>query len=158
LDTPCLVVDLDSVERNIKTLMDDARKLGVAVRPHLKTTKSPELARKLIEAGAVGGCVAKLAEAEVMFEGGVDDLLITTELAGEPKLGRLANLAARNPRLKVVLDSEFAATQINDRLKNPAHRLKVLVDLNVGQNRCGVEDKEAALELARCINRCGNLE
>src|SRR3954447_9564376 len=88
LDTPSLVVDLDVFERNVRTGME--RLSGVAVRPHQKTAKSPAVARRLLEAGARGICVAKLSEAEVMLAAGIDDVLITTELAGELKARRLA--------------------------------------------------------------------
>jgi len=70
----------------------------------LKTVKSPELARVLLAAGASDGCVAKVSEAEVMVQGGIEDLLITTEIVGKPKLARLVTLVQRNPRIKVVVD------------------------------------------------------
>jgi D-serine deaminase-like pyridoxal phosphate-dependent protein len=158
LDTPCLLVDLDVMERNISTMMQSAQSLGINVRPHLKTVKSPGLARQLIEQGAVGGCVAKLSEAEVMIEAGVDDLLITTEIVGEPKISRLVSLATRTAKLKIVLDSEIAAQQTNERMSHVGHPLQVLIDLNVGQNRCGVENAEAALSLAQTISTCKNLQ
>ncbi len=158
LDTPCLVVELDVVDKNIKTLMNKAKNLGLNVRPHLKTAKSPGLARKMIEEGAIGICVAKVSEAEIMMEAGVDDMLITTEIVGEPKLSRLLSLATRNPNLKVVIDSTYGAKQLGEKIKTSDHPLQVLVDLNVGQNRCGVETKEEALELANLIKTMPNLQ
>ena len=137
------------MEKNISGLLASAKNAGVSVRPHMKTTKSPGLARILIEAGAAGICVAKLSEAEVMIEAGVDDVLITTEIVGEPKCTRLASLAGRTPNLRIVIDSEEAAIQINEHMKKVSHPLLVLIDLNVGQNRCGVEDQDAALKLAQ---------
>lgn len=137
--------------------MDAAPKYKLNVRPHMKTAKSPGFARRLIEAGAVGVCVAKLSEAEVMLEAGVDDILITTEIVGEPKVSRLASLATRNPKLKIVIDSEKAAIHINEKMNKVAHQLLVLIDVNVGQNRCGVEDKEAALKLAETIKNLPHL-
>ncbi len=157
LDTPCVIVDLDVMDNNIKTLMDIAKKAGVNVRPHLKSAKSPGFARILIEAGAIGICVAKLSEAEVMVEAGIDDILITTEIVGEPKVSRLVSLATRIPKLKIVIDSEIAANQINDAMKKVDHPLQVLIDVNVGQNRCGVENKDAALSLANAIKNCRRL-
>ena len=77
LDTPSMIVDLDIMEENIRKLFSLLQPTGVNIRPHLKTTKSPILAEKLIAAGAKGGCVAKLSEAEVMCAEGVDDILIT---------------------------------------------------------------------------------
>jgi D-serine deaminase-like pyridoxal phosphate-dependent protein len=158
LDTPCLIVDLDVMEVNISRLLESARGSGVNVRPHMKTTKSPVFARRLIEAGATGICVAKLSEAEVMIEAGVDDILITTEIVGEPKVSRLASLATRNPRLRVVVDSETAALQLNEKMKKCPHSLQVLIDVNVGENLCGVENRDAALKLAETIKGLPHLE
>ena len=158
LDTPCLVVDLDLVDKNIKSIMQRVKKLGITIRPHLKTAKSPGFARKLIEEGAMGICVAKLSEAEIMMEAGVDDILITTEIVGEPKVRRLLSLATRNPKLRIVIDSEKGAEQIGERIKDLDHPLLVLVDINVGQDRCGVENKEEALAIAKTIQSIKNLK
>jgi D-serine deaminase-like pyridoxal phosphate-dependent protein len=84
LDTPVMLVDLDLMENNIASLMARFRERRVLVRPHLKTVKSPELARVLLAAGASDGCVANVSEAEVMVQGGIEDLLITTEIVGKP--------------------------------------------------------------------------
>src|SRR2546421_8854500 len=86
LDTPSMIVDLALMEANIARLMGRFRSKHVHVRPHLKTVKSPELAHILLAAGAVGGCVAKVSEAEVMAHAGIEDLLITSEIVGRPKL------------------------------------------------------------------------
>lgn len=113
LDTPSLVVDLDVFESNVRLAME--RLAGVRVRPHQKTAKSPVVARLLIEAGAQGICVAKLSEAEVMLAGGIDDVLITTELAGPIKARRLAELVDRFPyaRVTVVVDSVEGAAALD---------------------------------------------
>ena len=105
LDTPCLIVDLRLFEANVARCME--RLAGVDVRPHLKTAKSPAVARLLLDAGAVGICVAKLGEAEVMLDAGIDDVMITTELVGPAKLRRLVALRERWPEasLRVVVDS-----------------------------------------------------
>ena len=130
LDTPCLTVDLDVFESNLRLCMD--RLAGVRVRPNLKTAKSPEVARLLLDAGAVGICVAKLSEAEVMLAGGIDDVLITTELAGPIKARRLAQLISRWPdaRVSVVVDSWEGATAIDAALPRV---LETLIEVNVGQ-------------------------
>jgi D-serine deaminase-like pyridoxal phosphate-dependent protein len=121
----------------------------VSVRPHLKTAKSPAVARRLLEAGARGVCVAKLGEAEVMIGAGIDDVLITTELVGPIKAARLAELRRRHPyaRVRVVADSIDGARAIDAALATP---IEVLVDVNVGQDRCGVAPEDAA-ELADAI-------
>ncbi len=145
LDTPSVLIDLDLMEANIAKLMAHFKGSGVNVRPHLKTVKSPVLALKLIEAGAVGGCVAKLSEAEVMAQGGVNDLMITTEIVGQPKLKRLVELIKQYPdlKLRVVTDSLSGATTLNQALEANGLHLNVLLDLNVGQNRTGIGLDEA---------------
>jgi len=151
LDTPSLIVDLDVLESNVRSCL--GRLAGVNVRPHLKTAKSPEVARRLIGAGATGVCVAKLGEAEVMLAGGIDDLLITTEIAGAVKVSRLARLVSGWPvaRLRIVVDSWEGASAIDAALPRA---LETLIDVNVGQDRCGVAPGHA-LALA---NRIAGLE
>jgi len=129
------------------------RLADVRVRPHLKTAKSPVVARLLIDAGADGVCVAKLSEAEVMLSGGIDDVLITTEIAGAVKVRRLAGLVAEWPeaRLRIVVDSWEGAAAIDAALPRT---LETLIDINVGQDRCGVAPEDA-LALA---NRIAGLE
>jgi len=140
LDTPCVVVDLDVFEDNVRTCF--GRLEGVDVRPHLKTAKSPAVARLLLDAGASGVCVAKLSEAEVMLAAGIDDVLITTEIAGEVKVLRLARLVSDSPgaRLRVVVDSHEAAAAIDAALPRA---VETLIDVNVGQDRCGVAPEDA---------------
>jgi D-serine deaminase-like pyridoxal phosphate-dependent protein len=113
LDTPFLTVDLDVFEYNVRLCINSLD--GVRVRPHLKTAKSPEVAQLLLSAGASGVCVAKLGEAEVMLAGGLDDVLITTELVGAIKVRRLAQLMSRWPdaRVRVVVDSWEGASVID---------------------------------------------
>jgi D-serine deaminase-like pyridoxal phosphate-dependent protein len=147
LDTPSLVVDLDVFERNVRTCFE--RLAAVNVRPHLKTAKSPLVARRLIDAGARGICVAKLSEAEVMLDAGIDDVLITTEIVGELKARRLARLVERHPYalVRVVVDSEVAAAALDAVLPKA---VEALVDVNVGQERCGVTPEDA-LGLAEAL-------
>jgi D-serine deaminase-like pyridoxal phosphate-dependent protein len=160
LDTPCLTVDLDVFERNVRSCM--TRLAGVNVRPHLKTAKSPEVARLLLDAGAAGVCVAKLSEAEVMIAAGVEDVLITTEIAGAVKVRRLARLVADRPaaRVRLVVDSWDGAAAIDGALPRA---LEVLIDVNVGQDRTGVApgdalalaDRIAGLERLRLVGLQG---
>lgn len=121
------------------------------MRPHLKTAKSPAIARILADAGAHGFCVAKLGEAEVIAAEGIDDLLITSEIAGATKLRRLAALHAAHPRVRVVVDSVAGARLLNDACAGSSAPLEVLIELDVGQRRCGVDPGEPALALAREI-------
>jgi D-serine deaminase-like pyridoxal phosphate-dependent protein len=153
LDTPALAIDLDLMEANIDLMIRRPRPQAVHVRPHLKTAKSPEVARVMRDAGAIGFCVAKLGEAEVMAAAGVDDLLITSEIVGAAKLGRLATLHAAHPRVRVVVDSADGAHMLNGAVAGSATPLELLINLDVGQGRCGVLPGTAALELARSVAR-----
>lgn len=153
LDTPSMVVDLDRMEANISKLMDQLLPSGVCIRPHLKTTKSAALARRLNAAGAKGGCVAKLSEAEVLCALGFDDLLITCVLVGPQKVDRLVALFRVHRRLRIVVDDAHAATAIDDALERAGcgERLMTLIDLDVGLHRTGVQPGEPARALARHV-------
>ena len=148
LDTPALLVDLDVVEANIKQLFAMVGDMHVAVRPHMKTAKCAEIARKYLAAGAVGICVAKLSEAEVMAEAGIEDILITTEIVGATKVRRLIELLRRSSGVKVVVDSLAGAAAIDEAASGLQSPVKVLIEVNVGQNRAGVEPEGPALKLA----------
>jgi len=152
LDTPSMIVDLDIMEENIRKLFSLLQPTGVNIRPHLKTTKSPILAEKLIAAGAKGGCVAKLSEAEVMCAEGVDDILITCEIVGPPKVARLVELFRKYPNIQTVVDSEVGASAIDAALGTSGIEkpIQVLIDLDVGLHRTGVAPEDA-LALAKHI-------
>ncbi|KAK8110169.1 uncharacterized protein PG998_006626 [Apiospora kogelbergensis] len=159
LDTPSMIVDLDLMEANIKKLMDKLLPMGVDVRPHLKTTKSAVLAQKLVAAGAKGGCVAKLSEAEVLAAKGFDDLLITCEIVGPVKVRRLVALFQEHRRLRIVVDSAAAADAIDAALaaSGIAEPLATLIDLDVGLHRTGVAAGAPALALARHVGALKHL-
>lgn len=146
-----MLVDVAAMERNIERLLGRFRGTQVNVRPHAKTIKSPLLARKLLLGGARGVCVAKLGEAEVMVEGGIEDVLITTEIVGEQKLERLVRLLAAHPEVKLVIDDARAANALDAALGRAGLAARVLVDVDVGQRRTGVLPGEPALALARHI-------
>ncbi|RGP66598.1 putative amino acid aldolase or racemase [Fusarium longipes] len=158
LDTPSMIVDLDIMEANIRKLMDRLLPTGRNIRPHLKTTKSAIIAKKLVAAGAKGGCVAKLSEAEAITAAGFTDLLITCEIVGLPKVKKLVELFKKNRSLRIVVDDADAATAINDALAKSGieEQLNVLIDLDVGLHRTGVKP-EGALHLARHVDTLKHL-
>jgi D-serine deaminase-like pyridoxal phosphate-dependent protein len=123
----------------------------------LKTAKSPQFARLLLDAGAAGVCVAKLGEAEVLAAAGIDDILITTELVGERKLERLTALLREHPRLRLVVDSHAGADGLERALGSAQLRADVLIDVDVGQHRCGVLPGAPARELAEHIAQLPHL-
>jgi len=132
-----MLVDLDLMESNIASLMAHLLPTGISIRPHLKTTKSVILARKMVDAGAKGGCVAKLSEAEVMCSKGFTDLLITCEIVGKTKVNRLVKLWGVFREIRIVVDSEEGAKAIDDAVEASGleGRILTLIDLNVGLNR-----------------------
>ncbi|HVL35839.1 MAG TPA: DSD1 family PLP-dependent enzyme [Burkholderiales bacterium] len=151
VDTPALVIDLAAFERNLETLN---RAVGgrVRVRPHAKTHKCPEIARRQLAAGAVGVCCQKVSEAEALVEGGVRDVLVTNEIVGAPKLRRLAELA-QHTRLGVCVDD---ADNVRALAASGA-RLDVYLELEVGMRRCGVAPGAPALALARAVAQAPGL-
>ena len=151
LDTPVLLVDADAFERNVARMARLCADAGVACRPHAKAHKSPEVARIQIEAGAVGMCCAKLGEAEVMAAAGIADLHITTPVVGASKIMRLIE-AARQSHISVVADDADNISDLAAGAQTAGLRLDVLVEVDVGQGRCGVPPGPRAAELAKTID------
>ena len=152
LNTPVLILDLDALERNIAAMAAFAETAGVALRPHSKTHKSPDIARRQIGAGAVGQCCAKLGEAEAMAEAGVTrGLLITSPVVSAPAIARLVALNAKTEGLMVVVDHPANARALQAAAEGSSKALNVLIDIDPGLHRTGVTSPEAAVELWREI-------
>lgn len=156
IDTPAMIVDLEVAEANIRAMQNVVTVGGASMRPHTKTTKSPYWALKQIDAGAVGVCCAKVGEAEVLVDGGVNDILITSEIVGSSKIARLAALA-RNATIKVVVDDAENAREISDAAVAARSRVGVLVDVNIRLDRCGVEPGEPTTTLAKIVDQLPGL-
>jgi D-serine deaminase-like pyridoxal phosphate-dependent protein len=152
LDTPALLVDLDVMEANIARVIAVCRAHGVQWRPHIKGNKTPEIALRQMAAGAIGVTCAKLGEAEVMADAGIGDLLIANQIVGEAKITRLVKLRERADPI-VAVDSHDHIAALAAGSSNPARPLRVVVEVNVGMNRAGVEPGEAAVTLAAEIAR-----
>jgi D-serine deaminase-like pyridoxal phosphate-dependent protein len=150
LDTPSVLVDLDRLEANITRMAAVAREAGVQLRPHAKSHKLPEIAELQLAAGAVGLTVAKLGEAEVFVDHGVEDVFIAYPLWGAIKWRRLCDLAER-ARVSVSLDSEEAIVGLAQLAAARGIEIPVRVELDSGFERCGVGSPEAALALARIV-------
>jgi len=151
LCTPALVLDLAALERNVVAMAAWCAQHGVALRPHAKTHKSVEVARRQLEAGAVGIAVATIGEAERLTDGGIGNLLITSPLATPAKLGRLRALLERAEGLMVVADSGRGVDDLAEAVAGADRQLIVLVDLGVGRRRTGCAGTEQALAVARRI-------
>ena len=157
IDTPALVVDLDAMERNIDRMAAFARQHGMRWRPHAKMHKSAELALLLQQAGACGVCVQKTSEAEALAAGGVLDIYISNQVVAHAKLQRVARLAAqldaKGGRLAIAVDSAEGIARLGDAMEQAGLRatIDVLVEIDVGQGRCGVMPGAPAAVLAQSI-------
>jgi D-threonine aldolase len=156
VDTPALLVDLDALEGNIARMAEAVEGSGVRLRPHAKSHKCAEIARKQIAAGAVGVCSQKVSEAEALVAGGVADVLVTNEIVGAQKVARLARLA-REAKVAVLADDAGNVAALDAAARAERVRLDVLVEIDVGAHRCGIEPGAPALALARAIAGCRNL-
>lgn len=157
LDTPCVVVDEEILRRNIAEMAAFAASHEVRLRPHLKTHKTPQIARLQMAAGAVGGTCAKLGEAEVMVdEAGLDDVLLAYPIVGQPKLRRLLALMER-AHVTVALDSRDAGVAMSRVLVASEREIDVYVEVNTGQDRAGAGAGDEAVALALDLARLPGL-
>jgi D-serine deaminase-like pyridoxal phosphate-dependent protein len=157
LDTPAVLIDVDVMERNVRKASEYCRQHALRLRPHTKTHKIPELAHLQVRHGAGGITVAKVGEAEVMADAGLDDILIVYPLMGGKKLVRLTALA-RRARITVALDSLEVARHISEAAHLEGVPVGVSVEFDTGLRRCGLPIAPASIEVARAIRRLPALE
>lgn len=157
LNTPVLVLDVDALDRNIQRMAALAANHGVALRPHAKTHKSVDIALRQKKAGAVGVCCAKIGEAEVLAEGGVAGILITSPVAAPAAVDRLAALAVHAEGLMAVVDHPDIAARIDAALAATETKLDVIIDIDPGIARTGVASAETAVALAKVLSASPNL-
>ncbi|MES1972152.1 MAG: DSD1 family PLP-dependent enzyme [Pseudomonadota bacterium] len=153
LNTPALVLDLSSFERNLASMAEAARRRGVQLRPHAKTHKCCEIARRQIAAGAIGLSCAKLAEAEIFAQSGIGGLLLTSPVVTRQGIERLTALARVAPDLMLVADDPENVRALDEAAAAAGLCLRVLVDLDVGLHRTGVASVGDGIALARMIAR-----
>ncbi len=158
LDTPALCVDLDRLERNLATLQAQVSGAGIASRPHAKTHKCPAIARLQLASGAVGICVAKLSEAEVMFEHGVDRLLLTTSNVTPSKIKRAMQLRKWCDGFIQAVDTPANARELSDAAREAGVTADVVVDVDPGGHRTGIEPGDPAVALAQLVDQLPNLQ
>ena len=157
LATPALVIDLDVFERNLAAMAAHAKARGVALRPHAKTHKSVEIAKRQIAAGALGVCCAKLGEAEALADGGIDSILITSPVVSERGIARLVALNARLNDLMAVCDNAVVAARLDEAARAAGKKLKIVVDIDPGLGRTGIAPTDA-LPLVEFVAHAGGLE
>ena len=148
--TPCAVIDMDRVERNIARIQAACDAAGVANRPHIKTHKNPMLAKMQVAAGAKGITCQKLGEAEVMAEAGLGDILISYNLIGDEKMARLGALQGK-ANMTVAADNPVVIAGLPQAAEISGRPLSVVVECDTGRKRAGVETPAEAIALARQI-------
>lgn len=157
LNTPVLLIDEAALDRNIAKMAGFARDTQVALRPHAKTHKSVDIAKRQIAAGALGLCCAKIGEAEVLAAGGIPGLLITSPVTAAPAIARLAALAAKADDLMLVVDHPDVAAKLDAALERAGAQIQVLIDIDPGIARTGVASPAKAVELAQVIEKLPRL-
>jgi D-serine deaminase-like pyridoxal phosphate-dependent protein len=150
LDTPQLLIDLDVVDANLQRMFQPYKGTGVNVRVHFKSLKCAELACYIAKATGANFLCAKLNEAEVLVDAGLTDVFIANQIVGPIKLQRLAELAKRS-QLRVCVDDPENIRAMAAAARAAGSTIGVLVEVNLGMNRCGVEPGAPALELAKLV-------
>src|SRR5690349_13186882 len=157
LETPAVIVDLDIMERNLARVAGYCRQHQLLLRPHTKTHKIPDLAKRQLASGATGITVAKLGEAAVMLDAGINDMLIAYPIVGPKKTARVAQLA-QQASINVSLDSEEVARGLSEATTRAGAKIGVLIEMDVGFGRCGFGREADVLALARKITDMSGLE
>ena len=159
IQTPCLVLDLDALERNIKKMGDYAKAHGMRHRVHGKMHKSVDVA-KLQErlGGAVGVCCQKVSEAEVFVRGGIKDVLVSNQVRDPLKIDRLAQLPNLGSRIIVCVDDVENVSELSAAAQKYGTELEVLVEIDCGAGRCGVTTTSAVIEIAKAVEAAENIK
>ena len=157
LPTPALIVDIDKLEANVAQMADYAKQAGVSLRPHVKTHKTPEIARRQVAAGALGICCATIREAEAMARAGLNGLLITCEQVGLNKMARLIRLTEQRPDTLSVVDSPAHARALSEAAVIEKTVLNILIDIDPQGLRTGIEPGSKAEELGKLVDSLPNL-
>ncbi len=155
-DSPALLIDEEVMNNNLREMAAFATSQGLALRPHAKTHKCPELSRRQMDYGAVGIAVAKVSEAEVMVNGGIQDIQIANEIVSPKAIYRLAELSKR-AKMTVAVDNQENVNLLAAIMQQEKTSLSVLIDVDVGLNRCGLpyDRSESIASLARHIQNQG---
>lgn len=150
--TPYLAIDLEALTRNIEKMKAFSEESGASIRPHVKTHKCPEIARRQVGAGAIGVTCAKLGEAEVMVNRGILDVLIANQVVPRDKLYRLAQLS-RIADVKVSVDSASNVRDISEAAVFASATVGVVIEVDVGMGRCGIREFQQAAALVELIEK-----
>jgi D-serine deaminase-like pyridoxal phosphate-dependent protein len=157
LATPALIIDLDAMERNIAAMAAHAKKNAIALRPHAKTHKCSEIAKRQIAAGALGICCAKLGEGEALAEAGIDSILLTSPVVTERGIARVMALNAKIGELRVTCDNASVAKRLDEAAGKSGKKLRVVVDIDPGLGRTGIRPSEGAVALVEQVAKSEGL-
>lgn len=157
IPTPALIVDLDAFEANLQKMAKHAKQAKCSLRPHAKTHKCPEIARRQIAAGAIGICCATVPELEALAAAGIPGLVLTSPIVDPIKIARVVALASGGSKLMLSVGHVREAELLAEAADAAKVELDVLVDLDVGDKRTGCLPGEPAVELARLISRSKRL-
>ena len=156
VDTPALIIDLEAFESNLDRMSKNAKNLGVRLRPHAKMHKSSDVAREQMSRGAVGVCCQKVSEAEALIDDGISNILITNQVVGMRKLDLFVQLSKR-ARVSICVDNAENIVDLNECAVREDEQVDILVEVNVGGDRCGVLPGEPTLELVKQIQDASHL-
>lgn len=155
LDTPCLLLDVDAMERNIASMASFLDDKPVKLRPHFKTPKTPEVARRQLDAGAIGITVAKLGEAEVLADAGLGPILVANQVVGPRKIDRLMALLARGVDITVAVESEHNVHELAEGAARSGQVPAAIIEIDAGMHRCGTSSPADTVALARALKDAG---
>ena len=158
LPTPCMVVDLETFEKNLNTMTDHCRKAGLQLRGHVKVHKSPEIARRQAALGSIGVTCATVAECELMADSGIKGVLLTRQPTSKNNIGRTVALARREPTFGTVVDDPLAAEWLQEAAASEGVTVRTVVDVYAGLTRHGIEPGGPAIELAKKVDSSKNLK
>ncbi len=156
IETPALLLDLDAFERNLQRMVEALKGSGMRLRAHAKSHKCPEIALRQVAMGAVGICCQKVSEAAVFVDDGIEDVLVTNQIASLAKARRLANLAHK-ARIGVLVDDAQQVLWLQQAATDAGVCLDIYVEIDVGSGRCGVAPGEQAVALALAVDRSTSL-
>jgi D-serine deaminase-like pyridoxal phosphate-dependent protein len=158
LPTPCMIVDQEIFEQNLRTMAGHCRASGIHLRGHVKVHKSPEIARRQVALGSIGVTCATVAECELMAQSGLKGVLLTRQPTSRNNIARVIDLARREPTFATVVDDPLAAEWLQDAAAAKGVKLRTVVDVYAGLTRHGIEPGEPALQLAKQVDAARNLK
>jgi D-serine deaminase-like pyridoxal phosphate-dependent protein len=157
IETPALIVDLDVLEDNIRIMSEFFKSRKAKLRPHFKTYKCPNISHLQLDAGAKGITCAKVGEAEVLVNAGIKDILVANQVVDPDKIYRLACMTKRGTKITVAVDRAENIDILSAVARKVGATLHLLIEIDVGMERCGVNTEQEALELAKRIGKADGL-